>query len=604
MQYILGAYSQLPFGSSSEEYEALLATQLKPLLTFLYQNSNFKLLFHLSASEYEYYEANHPEINMLICDLCRKGQMEILSSGYYDVVLSLLPAHERSAHVEKTTTYIRKRFSKKPKGLWCYNQIFTPSLIPMLSVSGLDYILISTYNQMVNSQLMTKPFYMDEMGKTALVIPFDDRFAKETQDFAKGNSSLEKYLSNMEKLSLSVTGLVSTIMINMDQLASYAGSFDVFPLLYSKLGSNSTLPSLFLSQNEVKRSFYLPSGVYGRDISVGKALSINQYIIENPVLYRNLGILNLLREAMRECKKNTDERKNMEKLFLKASSCGLYIPEQGMSPAIRRVSNKSLCEIETILSKSQGSLMPQMAYLDSARHGEYIIAGKTAVCYLNTKGAILSRLNVTLASYDIAMHSGEGLFGDSFFDISTNKETKLSSKIYEVTPLDKRKVDFFAKAPAIELKKIPINLTKRYKFRQSTIMVEIEIENLDNSKKLEGLDYCCSLGFALPKISNFKISDGSLVETNPVFTNMVSVSDKSSPFVLSVALSCDALVSSTNYEQKIKTCLGDKAVYEYTQLKIKKRLSLEPLEDVRLTIGLRIEKRKEKNNDLTEQSTT
>ena len=343
MQYILGAYSQLPFGSSSEEYEVLLSSQLKPLLTTVYQNPGYKLLFHLSASEYEYYEANHPEINMLICDLCRKGQMEILSSGYYDVVLSLLPAHERSAHVEKTTTYIRKRFTKKPKGLWCYNQIFTPSLIPMMSVSGLDYILISSYNQMVNGQLMNKPFYMDEMGKTSLVIPFDDRFSRETYDFSRGISSLDKYLADMEKLALGVSGLINTIMINLDQLAPLEGSNAVFPLLYSKLGANSTLPSVFLSQNEVKRSFYLPAGVYGRDISMGKALSINQYILENPVLSRNLGILNLLREAMRECKKNTDERKNMEKLFLKASACGLYIPEQGMSPAIRRVSNRCLC---------------------------------------------------------------------------------------------------------------------------------------------------------------------------------------------------------------------------------------------------------------------
>jgi len=604
MQYILGAYSQLPFGSSHEEYEALLATQLKPLLTTVYQNPNFKLLFYLSSSEYEYYEANHPEINMLICDLCRKGQMELLSSGYYDIVLSLLPAHERSAHVEKTTTYIRKRFTKKPKGLWCYNQIFTPSLIPMMSVSGLDYILISTYNQMVNSQLMTRPFYMDEMGKSSLVIPFDDRFSKETADFAKGTIALEKYLSNMQKLAQSVGGLISTIMINMDQLAGFDGSSAVYSLLYSALGSNSTLPSIFLSQNEVKKSFYLPYGVYGRDISLGKALSINQYILDNPVLYRNFGILNLLRETMRECKKNTDERKNMEKLFLKASSCGLYIPEQGMSPTIRRVSNKSLCEIESILVKMQGSQMqgspiPQMAFLDSARQGEYIVTGKSSVCYLNTKGAVLSRLNILSASYDLAMHTGEGLFADSFVDALSGKETRLSSKIYEVTPLDKRRVDYFAKCPTLELGKASLSLTKRFKFRQSTIMVEVEIENLRNSK-LDGFEYCCTLNLALPKATCVVNSNGIQLGKDSVLTNMVSIEDKSFPLSISVALSDESPVSYSNHEQKIKTCLGDKAVYEYTQLKIHKKLSLESLQDTRLTIGLRIEKRKEKSNDTSE----
>lgn len=601
MQYILGAYSQLPFGSSPEEYEALLSSQLKPLLTTVYQNPGYKLLFHLSASEYEYYEANHPEINMLICDLCRKGQMEILSSGYYDVVLSLLPAHERSAHVEKMTTYIRKRFSKKPKGLWCYNQIFTPSLVPMMSISGLDYILISTYNQMVNGQLMTKPFYMDEMGKTSLVIPFDDRFSRETFDFSKGSSSLEKYLLDMEKLALGVTGLINTIMINLDQLVGREGSSDVFPLLYSKLGPNSTLPSLFLSQNEVKRSYYLPAGVYGRDVFVGKALSINQFILDNPVLSRNLGVLNLLRESMRECKKNTDERKNMEKTFLKASSCGLYIPEQGMNPAIRRVSNRCLCEIEAMLAKTQGGMLPQMAYLDSAKHGEYIVAGKTNVCYLNPKGAVISRLNLTSSFYDLAMHSGEGLFADSFIDASTGKETRLSSKIYEVTPLDKRRVDFFAKGPSLELGRIPVSITKRFKFRQSTIVVEVEIENMDNVR-LDGFDYCCTIDLALPRAYEVRNGEGEAFGLEPIASNSVSITDRSAPFSISVALSEASLVSSENYEQKVRTCLGDKTVYEYTQLRIRRRLSLEPLQDTRLTIGLRMEKRKEKNNDTTEQS--
>ena len=50
MQYILGAYSQLPFGASREEFETLVARQLKPLLTMVYRNSELKLLFRLSIT--------------------------------------------------------------------------------------------------------------------------------------------------------------------------------------------------------------------------------------------------------------------------------------------------------------------------------------------------------------------------------------------------------------------------------------------------------------------------------------------------------------------------------------------------------------------------
>ena len=591
MQYILGAYSQLPFGTSPDEYEALVSRQLEPLLTKVYDNPEWKLLFHLSASEYEYLEVKHPAINMLICDLYRRGQIELLSSGFYDVVLSLLPAHERSSHVEKTTTYIRKRFTRKPKGLWCYNQIFSPTLVPVANNCGLDYIMLSSYNQMLNACPMNKPFYMDEMGKTTIIFPFDDKYSKETLELYRGNVDLEKYFLDMTKLATSATGAITTIMLNLDQLMSVEKSSEIFPLLYTKLGKNFTLPSLFLSQNEVKRSFYFTSAVYGRDISLGKALSINQYILEHPVLYRNFALLNVLREAIRNCKKNTDERKNLENLFMKASSCGLYIPNQDQMPSIRRMSNKCICEMEAILSKIPSSFLPATVNLDSSRAAEKIFNCKTSICYVNPRGAVLSRINYMPSNYDIVMHSGEGLFADSFIDCTTGKETKLSGKLYELTTMEKTKDDVFAKGPALELKKIPVSITKHFKLRHATHSVLVEVEKLVDNKALDGMEYCSTLDLALPKAFAVRTIDGQEV-TGEVVTTSVFIKDPSCPFEISIGLSDEATISVKNVEQKVHTCLGDKTVYEYTQFKIRRKLSLVTTKDFNLTIGLKIEKRK------------
>lgn len=608
MQYILGAYSQLPFGSSLDEYEALLSRQLKPLLTMINENPEYKLLFHLSVSEYEYIESKCSELNMLICDLCRRGQMEILTSGYYDIILSLLPAHERSSHVEKTTTFLRKRFSKKPKGLWCYNQLFSPTLVPVAENCGLDYIMLSSYNQMADKTLLNQPFYMDEMGKTTIIFPYDDRFSKETLDFYKGNIDYNKYLQNLTKIAGNLTGAINTIMLNLDQLMSLEDCSEVFSALYSKLGKNCTLPSVYLDQNEIKKTFYYTSAPYGRDISLGNALSINQYILEHPVLYRNFGLLNILRDAIRNCKKNTDERKNLENLFMKASSCGLYIPNNDMNPAIRRFSNKCLCEMETLLSKIPSSYLPIDVVLEASRQVEHIILGKSSICYLNVKGAMLSRINFIPANYDIAMHSGEGIFADSFIDSTTGKETKLSAKIYEVTAIDKKRTEFFGKGPALELKKIPVNITKHFKFRQSIHSVEVEVENLDPKNNLEGLEYCNTIDIALPRALEVKTSEGKILGAEMVTTNAVFINNPACPFTISIGLSEESQISCKNIEQTIKSCLGDKTIYEYTQFKIRRKLSLRPLQVSRLTIGLRIEKRKEvlsktskeKNNDTTE----
>ncbi|MCF0238808.1 MAG: hypothetical protein HUK24_09420, partial [Sphaerochaetaceae bacterium] len=182
MKYIIGAYSQLPFSSSNEEMEALLSKQLKPILTKVYGNKDYSLLLRLSPAEFEYFETKHPEINMLISELCKRGQIELLTSSYNDVALPLIPNHEISTQVEKTTTYIRKRFTKRPKGLWCYNQYFSPSVLSIMNLCSLDYIIISGTNN-CDSYVYDCPFNMTELGRSTIIIPFDDRLSKETESF-------------------------------------------------------------------------------------------------------------------------------------------------------------------------------------------------------------------------------------------------------------------------------------------------------------------------------------------------------------------------------------------------------------------------------------
>ena len=603
MEYILGAYSQLPFGSPKEEYETLLAQQLKPLLTMIYRNSSLKLLLRLGISEYDYLEQNHPEVNMLINDLCRKGQVEILSSSYYDVVLSLIPTHERTSHIEKTTTYIRKNFSKRPRGLWFYNQVFNSTTVPNVSLSGLDYIVVSTYNQVNGTIEATRPFYTEEMGKPALVFPIDDAFSKETADLYNSAVTLDKYLASIKRLCTENTSTLSTIMLNLDQLMGTAGSVEVFKLITDTLGAKCTLPSLYLSDNEVARTQYLPSGIYGRDFSIGKLTSINQLIYDSPKFSRNYGIVNMLRDIVRDSKRSIEDRKSIEQILMKASSSSLYFPNECNNPSIARSVNKYSCEMEVALSKVSNIVIPEETDIDFDRFPESLIVGKTNIAYLSHRGAVLSRFIISSALCDLAFHSGDGLFADSFIDERTNKEMRLAAKPYEVTSLDKKRTDFFAKAPSLMLGKIPVNLTKRYKFRQSTVIVEIEIENLSDTR-LSNFTYLNTINIALPCESDVSCPEGIIADGESAFTQSLMVSDKACPFSISVVLGEDADVSRADFRQKTRTWLGDKSFYEYTQLKIKKKLSLGPYEDTRLTIGFRTEKRKEKHNDTTEQSTS
>ena len=605
MKYIIGAYSQLPVGSSKEEFETLVSRQLKPLLTMIYNNSDMKLLFRLSIAEFDYLESYYPEINMLISELCRRGQIEILSSSYYDVILSMIPSHERSSHIEKTTTYIRKHFSKKPKGLWFYNQVFNPTTIPVVGLAGLNYIVISTYNQISNSIESNRPFYTEELGKEVLVFPSDDRYSKLTADLYRGNLTVDKYFLEIPKLLAEKSGALSTIMLNLDQLMATEGSSDAFKILFSKAGSDCTLPSIYSQENEIVKTHFLPTGLYGRDYYIGKSTSINQLIYDNSMLSRHYGLVNMLRDVLHESRKTLDDRKNLDNLMMMASCSSLYFPNECCTPSVLRQTNKFACEIEATLAADSSCPLPLETDLDFDRVKEFLVAGKSSIAYLSRKGGVLSRFTIPFALFDIAFHGGEGLFVDSFIPSGgTTKgkgETRLVSKTYEVTPLDKRNFDFFAKAPIISLGKAQVSLTKRFKFRQTNLILEIEIENLSDTK-LSDYDYVNTINIALPVKCTCLCPEGELASGTSATTQSITLSEKSCPFSVTVVLGEDVLVTRTDFETKTHTWLGDKSFYEYTQLRIQKQLSLEPYEVSRLSIGFRAEKRKEKHNDTTEQS--
>ena len=241
------------------------------------------------------------------------------------------------------------------------------------------------------------------------------------------------------------------------------------------------------------------------------------------------------------------------------------------------------------------------------------------------EGQQLDGTTLTAASTNVLDFSKHGddilnkLFWSLFVDAATNgsaltvqwytsdaenfsSETKLFEKTYEVTPLEKKRSDFFATIP-VTLGKVQINLNKRFKFRQNTVVVEVEIENL-SPEKLTDFTYVNTINLARPKSLGVTCPEGEIEDNQEVFTQSAMIQEKPYPLSVSIVLGEEATIHRTDFYRKARSWLGDRTYYEYTQLKIQKKLSLEPFSETRLTIGFRTEKRKEKHNDTTEQSTS
>ncbi|MDD4397551.1 MAG: hypothetical protein PHT39_08270, partial [Sphaerochaetaceae bacterium] len=129
MIFSFGIYSQLPNGTQNSVLERLLSRTVTPLLQRLYRKTDEKMTFVLSGYEMEWIENNHPEINVLINSLSRRGQIDFLSSSFNGLCLQMLPPSERASEIERTSTFIRRRYSKRPSGFWAFQQIWNSSFL-------------------------------------------------------------------------------------------------------------------------------------------------------------------------------------------------------------------------------------------------------------------------------------------------------------------------------------------------------------------------------------------------------------------------------------------------------------------------------------------
>ena len=158
-----------------EPNEELYLKVIKPFLRVLYKYPDIKAVLHFSGVLLDWLEDKHPEIIMLIAELIKKKkQLELLGSGYYEPILTMISPTDRTGQIEALTTLIRKKFGKRPRGCWIAGNYWDNSLINPVKNSGMDYVFLD-YDKMIIAGITEDDNYAscvtEENGKLLNVFP-------------------------------------------------------------------------------------------------------------------------------------------------------------------------------------------------------------------------------------------------------------------------------------------------------------------------------------------------------------------------------------------------------------------------------------------------
>ncbi len=629
---ILGIYSQKPLGTQVEDLEYSLFHCYKPLLTYLYTHEDIKFVFYISIIILEWFENNYPEINMLINDMVKRKQLEILSGGYYDPILAILPLKDRALQIEMSTTFLRKRFGRRPKTIWITDQIWDPSLVSTFNSCGIQNLLINTKGKIQKKEMLS-PFTMQEMGNTINIFPISIEFS----DAVLSNNIetvLEEYSTSNKKEN------IATIMLDADKLISEFILQDGKQLvgllenLFATINANNiitTLPLLESDGNSIFEKKYLASGCFSS--MPGKITNYNEMFLIYPELNFLYGKLNYSQKLANTIKKDKNLKKISSLEILKGESFGAYTFSDGgglYHNYLRKENYSHLIEAERS-SREKGLFTSSLAPFDFDFDGldEYIFRGKNITAIVDTKGGCLAELDYLVTSWNyldtFVGHSEESIetaqivgendhkqnsFSDIFihpqFDLKNYKKYgdkrvyTTESELYTLSKLDKnnREITFSIEVNLPYKSRKSLLITKKYVFKANSLEVNYKIKNLSKERVETKFGFEQNISFAfdgdefLGMVAEDSSHDRKIVDGKITMFNVkkIVIRDNFKKTLLTLTADKRYTLFKNTYNTQINTLLGEEEIYQYSILLSVWDLDLEPDEEWQCSSEIRIEK--------------
>lgn len=171
---ILGTTNSIPVGTTNDDIETIYQQSFKPYLRALYTAAAIPATLHLSGHLLNWMAKHHSEYTDVLSEMVGRKQVELLGGGFYDPILALIPRPDRIGQIESLTTYLRKKFGRRPRGVWITEQVWDPGLPSTLRSCGMDYALLDDYHFITagfTGEDLCRPCITEDQGKTLVVFP-------------------------------------------------------------------------------------------------------------------------------------------------------------------------------------------------------------------------------------------------------------------------------------------------------------------------------------------------------------------------------------------------------------------------------------------------
>jgi 4-alpha-glucanotransferase len=146
MNLILCIHNHQPVGNMDFILEEAYTRAYGPFLEVLKDFPRVKINLHFSGYLFSWLQTNKANYINLLKTLVRKGQIEIVSGGMYEPVLSLVSEEDAVSQIALHRDFMEEVFGVRPQGMWLAERVWEPHMPRTLSRAGIAYTMVDDHH--------------------------------------------------------------------------------------------------------------------------------------------------------------------------------------------------------------------------------------------------------------------------------------------------------------------------------------------------------------------------------------------------------------------------------------------------------------------------
>jgi hypothetical protein len=142
IQFAFCIHNHQPVGNLGFVMEGAYRQAYLPFLEVLERHPSICMTLHWSGPLIDWLEEARPDYLKRVRALVERGQVEVLTGGYYEPIMPIIPDRDKVGQIEKLSNKVEELFGVKPEGMWLAERVWEPSLPKPSAEAGVRYAVI------------------------------------------------------------------------------------------------------------------------------------------------------------------------------------------------------------------------------------------------------------------------------------------------------------------------------------------------------------------------------------------------------------------------------------------------------------------------------